>query len=149
MNKTVQDWLDDYGASHQNSINKLIHWICIPFIMLSLIGLLWNLPPNSNINLGIIFITFACLYYLRMSFAMFVGMFCVAGLPIYGVQYLETLPYPLWKTSLIIFSVAWIFQFIGHTIEGKKPSFFKDIQFLLIGPLWLLGFIYRKLGIKY
>jgi uncharacterized membrane protein YGL010W len=40
-------------------------------------------------------------------------------------------------------------QFIGHKIEGKKPSFFKDILFLLIGPLWLLSFIYKKVGISY
>ena len=80
---------------------------------------------------------------------MFIGMLLVGGLLIYGVQYLETLEYPLWKTSIIIFVFAWIGQFIGHKIEGKKPSFFKDIQFLLIGPLWLLSFVYKKLGIKY
>ena len=55
----------------------------------------------------------------------------------------------LWKVSLIIFVIAWIGQFIGHEIEGKKPSFLQDIQFLLIGPAWLLSFIYKKLGIKY
>ncbi len=149
MHKTVQDWLDEYGESHQNPINKSIHWICVPLIMLSLIGLLWHIPGNSIINLGTIFIVFACIYYLRMSFVMFIGMLFVGVLLVYGVQYLETLPYPLWKTSLIIFIIAWIGQFIGHKIEGQKPSFFQDIQFLLIGPLWLLGFIYRKLGIKY
>ena len=149
MHKTVQNWLDEYGESHQNPINKSIHWICVPLIMLSLIGLLWHIPGNSIINLGTIFIAFACIYYLRMSFVMFIGMLFVGGLLVYGVEYLETLPYPLWKTSLIIFIIAWIGQFIGHKIEGQKPSFFQDIQFLLIGPLWLLGFIYRKLGIKY
>jgi uncharacterized membrane protein YGL010W len=49
----------------------------------------------------------------------------------------------------VIFVVGWIGQFIGHAIEGKRPSFMKDIQFLLIGPLWLLGHLYRKLGIAY
>ena len=51
--------------------------------------------------------------------------------------------------SLTMFFIAWILQFIGHKIEGKKPSFIKDIQFLLIGPAWLLGFIYKKIGIKF
>ena len=148
MHKTVQDWLDEYGESHQNPINKSIHWICVPLIMLSLIGLLWHIPGNSIINLGTIFIVFACIYYLWMSFVMFIGMLFVGVLLVYGVQYLETLSYPLWKTSLIIFIIAWIGQFIGHKIEGKKPSFFKDIQFLLIGPVWLLSFIYKKLNIK-
>jgi len=51
--------------------------------------------------------------------------------------------------SLGIFVIAWIGQFIGHKIEGKKPSFLEDLQFLLIGPAWLLHFIYKKLGIVY
>ena len=38
---SVQDWLDAYGESHQNPVNKKIHWICVPLIMLSLLGLLW------------------------------------------------------------------------------------------------------------
>ena len=56
---------------------------------------------------------------------------------------------PVWRSALVVFVVAWIGQFIGHKIEGKKPSFLQDLQFLLIGPAWLLGFIYRKLGIRY
>ena len=58
-------------------------------------------------------------------------------------------PLPLWQSSLLIFAVAWIGQFIGHHIEGAKPSFLKDLQFLLIGPAWILGFIYRKFGLNY
>ncbi len=56
---------------------------------------------------------------------------------------------PVWRSALVVFVVAWIGQFIGHKIEGKKPSFLQDLQFLLIGPVWLLGFIYRNLGIRY
>jgi uncharacterized membrane protein YGL010W len=59
------------------------------------------------------------------------------------------LPWPLWATSLAIFVAAWIGQFIGHASEGTRPSFFKDVQFLLIGPLWLLAAVYRSLGIPY
>ena len=54
----------------------------------------------------------------------------------------------LFLIYISIFIIAWIGQFIGHKIEGKKPAFFKDLQFLLIGPLWLLSFIYNKLNIK-
>ena len=58
-------------------------------------------------------------------------------------------PYPLWQTAIVIFVVAWIGQFVGHKIEGKKPSFFKDLQFLLVGPMWLMHFIYKRVGISY
>ena len=67
---------------------------------------------------------------------------------LYGTQLLSQVT-ELWKVSLIIFIIAWIGQFIGHKIEGKKPSFFQDIQFLLIGPAWLIGFIYRRFNIRY
>jgi uncharacterized membrane protein YGL010W len=68
----------------------------------------------------------------------------------FGVtQWLAALPWPLWLTSLAIFVVAWIGQFIGHHIEGKRPSFFKDVQFLMIGPLWLMAAAYRRAGLRY
>ena len=53
------------------------------------------------------------------------------------------------KVAFGIFVIAWIGQFIGHKIEGKKPSFLEDLQFLMVGPAWLLSFIYKKVGIKY
>ena len=156
--KTMQNWLDEYGESHQNPINKKIHWICVPAIMFSVIGLWWSIPhaymPNISDNLQLnwaIVITVAILlYYLRLSFLMAVGMFIIGFFLLAGNFYIATnFQKPLWKISLIIFVVAWVGQFIGHKIEGEKPSFFQDIQFLLIGPAWLLSFIYNNLGIKY
>jgi uncharacterized membrane protein YGL010W len=77
-------------------------------------------------------------------------MFIVIGILLYAGYLMAILvPLPLWATSLILFSIAWVGQFWGHKVEGKKPSFLKDVQFLLIGPVWLLSFIYRKLGIRY
>ena len=58
-------------------------------------------------------------------------------------------PTSLWQACLALFVVGCIFQFVGHKIEGKKPSFFEDIQYLMIGPAWLLSFIYNRLGIRY
>ena len=65
------------------------------------------------------------------------------------VRWLDTLAWPLWLTCVVIFVVAWIGQFIGHSIEGKRPSFFKDVQFLLIGPIWLVSHVYRRLGLSF
>ena len=56
---------------------------------------------------------------------------------------------PLWRFCTAVFVLAWIGQFIGHKIEGKKPSFMKDLQFLLVGPMWLMHFVYKKAGIGY
>ena len=150
--KTTEEWLSQYGESHQNPTNKLIHWICIPAIVVSLLGLLasvpmpWSLP---HLNLATLFVGFTIGFYSLLSRRLMVGM-AVVSFGCYGIAVaLGALSIPLWITSLAIFVVAWIFQFIGHKIEGKKPSFFEDLQFLLIGPLWLLSFIYQKLGIRY
>ena len=81
---------------------------------------------------------------------MFLGMSVIGALLILGNFWLiQTIDLPMWQISVMIFIPAWIGQFIGHKIEGRKPSFFKDLQFLLIGPAWLLSFIYKKLGIRY
>ena len=153
--KTIYDWLDAYGESHQNQINKKIHWICVPIIMLSLLGLLslieFNFAKYYNINLAGILIILAIIFYIRLSISITVGMVLLSG---WCIQIINTLEYSydsyeLFKIYTIAFIIAWIGQFIGHKIEGKKPSFFDDLKFLLIGPAWLLSFIYKKLGIKY
>ena len=158
MKKSIQAWLDEYSESHQNSLNKKIHWICVPSIMLSLLGLWWSIPSSYfpsiiegfQINWAILITLIILLYYMRLSFMMGVGMLLIGSILLYLIYLIELkVNLALWKISLIIFVIAWIGQFIGHEIEGKKPSFLQDIQFLLIGPAWLLSFIYKKLGIKY
>ncbi|MEM9022316.1 MAG: Mpo1-like protein, partial [Bacteroidota bacterium] len=99
---------------------------------------------------GTLLILFGLIFYLRLSPGMFLGMLPVSLLVLLGNHYLREADIaPLWAISLTIFAVAWVGQFIGHKIEGAKPSFLQDLQFLLIGPAWLLGFIYRKLGLRY
>lgn len=154
--KDIQSWLDEYGISHQNATNKLIHWICIPIIVFSLLGLLWSIPlpfsvPSVWINFATIFAVAALLFYLRLSLPIALGFVVIGGLCLYGNYVLDSsLPSGmLWKVSIALFVIAWVGQFIGHKIEGKKPSFFKDLQFLLIGPAWLLHFVMKKVGIPY
>ena len=154
--KDIQTWLDQYGESHKNKTNKLIHWICVPSIFFSIHALLSliNIPilqhwlAVENSNLASIFIFLGLLFYLRLSFAMFIGVTLFTMLCLKGIFILDQVGYKF-EIALGIFIIAWIGQFIGHKIEGKKPSFFDDLKFLLIGPAWLISFIYQKLGIKY
>ena len=159
--KPIQQWIDEYGESHQNSTNKAIHWVCVPSIMLSLLALISMIPfPIHNIilfsingeeillNWTIIFLLFAVIFYLRLSISIAVGMLLIAIGMIATINWIELFDPTIWRLSLSIFVVAWVGQFIGHKIEGKKPSFFEDLQFLLIGPAWLLSFIYKKIGIR-
>ncbi len=153
--KTLQQWLNEYGESHTNETNKTIHWICVPAIFFSITGLLYCIKLAFFIaalqsNIAIIVLLLTTAYYLSLSIKIGIGMllFGVACLVI--CYFIETfLPIPLWLVCIIIFVIAWIGQFYGHKVEGKKPSFFKDLQFLLIGPMWLMSFVYKKMGISF
>lgn len=155
--KDLQWLLDKYGESHMNKTNKLIHWICVPAIMFSLVGLLKSIPflvtRDFILNWAGFVLLGALIYYLRLSVTMFLGFCLIAYLLLWGnhkIYLAMDRSYSgLALFSLILFVVAWIGQFIGHKIEGKKPSFLDDVQFLLIGPAWLMHFIFKKAGIKY
>ncbi|MES2781055.1 MAG: Mpo1-like protein [Bacteroidota bacterium] len=146
--RTLQQWFDEYGESHRNKTNKLIHWICVPSIFFSIVCLLYQVPVAGALNLASISMMFATFFYIRLSSKLAAGLLLFYLLCYAGAHLLSELSVPLWKIALTIFVVAWIGQFFGHKIEGKKPSFLQDIQFLLIGPAWLMGFVYNKLGIS-
>ena len=150
--RTITSLLDEYGESHQNHTNKLIHWICVPIIFWSITALLWSVKFSEvmgiHLNLAIIAMLLVWIYYIRLSINLAFGMLIFIFL-CFSLSYLieskwgtETLVY----SAIIVFFLAWVGQFYGHKVEGKKPSFIKALQFLLIGPAWLLHFIYKKLN---
>ncbi|MBU2881272.1 DUF962 domain-containing protein [Psychrosphaera sp. B3R10] len=153
--KTIRDWLKEYRVSHQNKTNKLIHYLCVPAIFLSVIGMLWTVPlpfdtGSDWINVATLISVFVAAFYFRLSISVGIGMslfiiFCFA----FVRWWTQSFEMGILTLSVGIFVIAWILQFVGHEIEGKKPSFFKDLQFLLIGPAWILCHIFRKFHIKY
>ncbi|TWF39746.1 putative membrane protein YGL010W [Chitinophaga polysaccharea] len=149
--KTIHQWLDDYGTSHRNPTNKLIHWICVPAIFFSIVGFLYAVPvPGVSfmyLTLAHIALLAVILYYLRLSASLAAGMLLIGIICLWLWRMIAATGLVTWQVALVIFVLAWIGQFIGHKIEGAKPSFFKDLQFLLIGPAWLLSFIYKRVGI--
>lgn len=154
--RPADDWFNDYGASHQNPTNKAIHWICVPFILLTVLGMLWAAPVPAAmasvspwLNWATVVMVLSLIYYFALSPSLGAGMSIVLALFAYILHTLAAAGLPMMTASVSVFVLAWIGQFIGHHIEGKKPSFFKDIQFLMIGPIWLLGFIYRRMGVTY
>ncbi len=152
--KPIQQWLDEYGESHKNETNKMIHWICVPAIFFSLVGLFYGIKlpffiGYIQLNVAIILIALAVIYYAGLSRTIWIGMLLFGLFCLWICHMVEKSGIlPLWLFCVIVFIVAWIGQFYGHKVEGKKPSFLKDLQFLLIGPAWLMSFIYKKLGIS-
>lgn len=146
--KNAQQWFDDYAISHQNKTNQIIHFICVPIIFFSIIGLIMSIPNHFLKNLlklenplienwafiaGIIILIF----YAKLGFWHFINMLNMLLICLLGNVFISNYT-NLLLCSTITFIIAWIGQFYGHKIEGKKPSFFKDLQFLLIGPLWII-----------
>lgn len=134
--------LAHYGLSHQHPINERIHFLAIPLIMLSLIGLLFAIHPW----VAYAFMAASMLYYLQLSRVFFISMVCGSALMLASVHAMGSRVLML---SAFIFVGAWSLQFIGHKIEGKKPSFFEDIQYLWVGPLFVLSKLFIRLGIRW
>lgn len=128
--RSLDQWLADYAVSHQHPINKKIHWLCVPTIFASIIGM----GMSWQAGFTLVLLALVMLFYFDLSPTLFLAMgmfmlFCLTAVAV--------LPFGF-KFYFGVFVVAWIGQFIGHKIEGKKPSFFEDLQFLLIGPAWVV-----------
>ncbi|SFU17825.1 Uncharacterized membrane protein YGL010W [Algoriphagus locisalis] len=158
--RKIDELFDEYGQSHQNMTNKLIHWVCVPAIFFSIVGLIFSIPTEplpdllpflgNFANWATVVLVLVLIYYLMLSMPLTLGMFLFSALCLALANFIDlNLPGKLWMVSLGLFLLAWILQFYGHKIEGKKPTFLKDLQFLLIGPAWLMHFIYKKWGIAY
>ncbi|HEV2611955.1 MAG TPA: Mpo1-like protein [Noviherbaspirillum sp.] len=141
--RQIDTLLAKYSESHLNHTNEIIHFICVPAIVFSLLGMIWAAHPLAAVGVTLV----SLVYYCTLSVPFAIGMLLMAGAMLW---ILSLLPQGMvLQLSIAIFVVAWIGQFIGHKIEGKKPSFFEDLRFLLIGPLFVLGFLYRRLRISY
>ncbi len=147
----IDRWLGNYSEDHRHPTNIIIHWICVPLILWCAIAALWTIPVPSVLGrpgfwAGVAMFM-ALMFYARLSrklmFAM-LAVFVVLGL---GTEWLYRLlgPTMLFWSAVIVFSVTWVMQFIGHYIEGKRPSFITDLAYLLIGPAWLVAKVMRRL----
>jgi uncharacterized membrane protein YGL010W len=155
--KTIHGWFSEYEVSHQNSVNKALHWLGIPLIVMAILGLssLLGSPFAESswggvwLNVAGLLVALAVIGYARLSISLAVGLGLVFTSMLLFVRALAWLPIPLSVILVGLFVIGWVAQLVGHRIEGKKPSFGKDLVFLFIGPLWLLAFVYRRLGIRY
>jgi uncharacterized membrane protein YGL010W len=153
--RNAEQWLTEYGASHQNPTNEALHWICVPVILWCVLGFLWITPFPGAVrsaipaaNWATVVCLLAILYYALLSLRLALGILPLLALMLWSLDALSrNAVAPLWLICVTLFVLAWIGQFIGHAIEKKRPSFFKDVQFLMIGPMWLLANLYQRLGV--
>ncbi len=153
--RNINDWFDSYSRDHRNPTNRAIHWVCVPVILWCVIALLWLVPvPAGYVRQGtwaVVAMFAAFLFYQRLSRRLGWAMalaFIVLALATAGLYDLLGFHGLLWLAAAL-FVLAWIGQFVGHVIEGRRPSFFTDLAYLLIGPAWLMGKLMRRFGIGY
>jgi len=153
--RPIDRWFASYSGDHRNATNQRIHVFAVPAILWSVIALLWCIPsPDALFRPGVwaaLPMFAAMLFYYRASRPLGLGMlvqFVALSALTYWIAQRFGIRTLLW-TAIGVFVVAWIAQFIGHKIEGKKPSFLTDLTYLLIGPAWVMAKLYRKLGWSY
>ena len=150
--RPVDRYLGNYSEDHRNGINRIIHWICVPLIVWSVVAALWVIPvPAAFAQPGLwagVALVGAMAFYLRLSRVLALAMlvFFAALMALTQLLYARIGPMPLLWSALGVFAAAWVAQFIGHEFEGRRPSFLTDLAYLLVGPLWLMSKLFRRLG---
>ena len=148
--KTLKQQLTNYALYHRSKRNIYTHFIGIPLIVFAIVCLLQRVTLISEpvvIPLATVVIALTCLYYLMLSLSMGLIMaVCLSVLSI-AAKPVVSLSTELWlAVSIGSFVVGWVFQFIGHYFEGKKPAFVDDLIGLVIGPLFVLAELLIMLG---
>lgn len=135
MNPRYIAALEDYAAYHRDRRNKLTHYVGIPMIVFAIIGML---QPVTLFAAGTIMVDLAMLvmvatlaYYFSLNLTAGFAMATAFVICYFGATYVSI------KVELALFILGWIFQFVGHYFEGKKPAFFRNAVHLLIGPVWI------------
>lgn len=141
--KTLEQWLQQYAVSHQNPTNQLIHKVCVPLIFFSVLGMLWDWQL-AGFRLAYLVAILGMVFYVRLGVKSALIMFVQLSVCFAILYFWSARVENVFMPNLAIFVLSWIGQFVGHKIEGKKPSFFEDLQFLLIGPLWVFSFLFKK-----
>lgn len=153
--RSVHEWFGHYSQDHQHPTNRLIHWICVPAILWCVIAAVWTIPVPSWLGRpgfwAFVAMFASFLFYYRLSRKLGLAMaalFIVLGL-LTATLYAGLGPRTLLLAAAAVFVAAWVGQFVGHAIEGRRPSFLTDRAYLLIGPAWLMGKVLRRAGIAY
>lgn len=150
--KTLVEHLAQYATYHRNRKNVVTHLIGIPMIVLGIVTLLSrpSLPLEFFlITPASIVVLLSIIFYIRLDIPLGLFMTVLLWLTLAAGRYLAALPTEIWLSWAIgLFVVGWLFQFIGHYFEGKKPAFVDDIMGLAVGPLFVVTEVVFMLGLR-
>jgi uncharacterized membrane protein YGL010W len=152
--REIERLINHYGESHQNKTNIWIHAIAVPSIYFVTIGLLWSIPmpefiAHFKITWAHVLAVPTLYYYFKLSGPIGAAMTLLTIVVFGGIKLLIYFGINVWQFSIALFVFMWILQFVGHKIEGKKPSFFEDLRYLLVGPAWWWVHWLKRMNISY
>ncbi|RTE86635.1 MULTISPECIES: DUF962 domain-containing protein [Gammaproteobacteria] len=150
--KNVVEQLANYACYHRDGKNIATHFVGIPLIVIAIVALL-SRPAfefaGIDLTPALIVVALAVIYYLFLDLALGIVM----GALLYGTlilgSWFASMETVMWLTYGIgLFVVGWVFQFVGHFFEGRKPAFVDDIVGLAIGPLFVVAEALFMLGLR-
>jgi uncharacterized membrane protein YGL010W len=141
--KTLDQWLTQYSVSHQNKTNQQIHKLCVPLIFFSVLGMLWDWQ-YLDVRAAYVVAALGMAFYIRLGTKVALLMLAQIALFFAILTFWSQQQPSVFLPSLGLLVFGWAGQFLGHKVEGKKPSFFEDLQFLLIGPIWVFAFLFKR-----
>ncbi|MFM7625017.1 MAG: DUF962 domain-containing protein [Gammaproteobacteria bacterium] len=152
--RPVDRFFDAYSADHRDATNQLLHVLCVPAIVWSLLALVYCIPLGEGAPTGLLAAVLAVVavaFWCWLSLPLGLGAGVAMALSYWSVAALHAVlgSGGLAVVGTVVFVVAWVGQFIGHHIEGRRPSFFTDLVYLMIGPVWVLAKAYRKVALAY
>ena len=136
--KRVDDLLSDYGAHHRTRGNLVCHSFGVTLIVFGILSMLAEVRVGP-VTAGEFLIAFVVLYYATLDLPLAGAM-----LAAFAVLDLAARAVGDWRVGLAAFVVGWVFQAIGHAVyEKNRPAFFKNLQHLLVGPMFLVNELLR------
>ncbi len=148
--KTLTEQLVNYARYHRDPRNINTHFFGIPLIVVSIFVLLsqpvWYVL-GGPVTLAHCVALISAIYYLKLDFKLGVVMLVLWLLCLQITEFASALPLSqMLMLGVGLFVVGWVFQFIGHYYEGKKPAFVDDLMGLVIGPLFVVAEALFKVG---
>ena len=162
--RPVEVYFDAFNRQYQHPVNRVIQWIALPVFAFAILGLVWMIPfpeigflqkygYDTFVNWGSFFIAGFIYYYLRLAPTLSYAMLLTVGLYSYFIVQLEYVQWgggpAVWVVCACLLLVSLLALYIGKALEKQAVSFRSFRQLLLIGPLWLWHFVFKKLNLPY
>lgn len=152
----AEQWLEEYSKTRPGYALTPLKWLSVPLLVAGLVSLLWTLPtpaafePSADVlNWGTLFVMAAIVYYFIVSISLAVGTLPFLVAVVAAVAWLDRLETPLWLAGLTLAGLGLVGQTLEHFRHGRLPPYVRELQLLMIAPLWLVAVVYRRLGIPY